>query len=323
MAAAASTAGVPARIDQARHSSSPTVKNEMRPRRSYAARSRRSRARGAHRDGRDARLPGEPVETGTAEGAGEVGRVFLVGVEDHQQRLEGEKGEPLEEAPVRVAQLQRAQGGTGLERRAAAHERGAFAPQLGGAVLADLPLQAFEAVAGDGEVGEQQLGFDQLHVPTRVDVALGVGDRLGLEAANHDRYGVHGAQLGQVEALPPASGDGGNVDEPDRGRDLPARAVQRGQSVETFVRHRGHAHPRLPPARDGRVAGEEREQSALARQLQTDDAELHGDTPRAAHCNPEPRTLGVDWRLSPVMAKRVTVTAARRSPARGTAATGW
>ncbi|MNT20301.1 hypothetical protein D3C72_1556070 [compost metagenome] len=151
--------------------------------------------------------------------------------------------------------------------------------------LLDLNATALQAL----EVGQHQLGFDDLEVRNGVDAVLDVGDVVIDEAARDKGHGVAVADVGQelvaqALALGRAAHQTGHVDEGDpRGDDF-LRPGDLRQGVQTRLRDRHVAGVRLDGAErivgglSRRRLGQGVEQGGLADVGQADDRDFksHG-----------------------------------------------
>jgi hypothetical protein len=135
------------------------------------------------------------------------------------------------------------------------------------------------------EVGEDELGLDDLHVGGRLDAALGMDDVLVLVAADDVHERVRLADVGQELVAEPlalvrARDEARDVVEVDRVRHEVGGADGGGDLLEPVVAHRHHRDIRLDRGervvrRLGAGAGERVEQRRLARVRQPDDPDLH------------------------------------------------
>ena len=137
--------------------------------------------------------------------------------------------------------------------------------QLGDAFLR-LGLAGLGAAAGGvqgalegGEIGQHQLGVDDLGIVHGVDGACDVGYALGFEAAQYVHRGVGLAHLGQeavAEALAArgALDQAGDVHQFERGIHLALHAGGRGHGVEARVGD-GHARQVGLDGAEGAVLG--------------------------------------------------------------------
>ena len=141
---------------------------------------------------------------------------------------------------------------------------------------------AILALLRAGEVGEDELGVDDLDVAHRIDRAADVVDVLVLETPHdlHDR--VHLADVGKelvakaLAAARPAH-QSGDVDELDGGRDELLRTAELAEHLEPGIGHGDDAHVRVNRAKRvvGRLrlacAGDGVEQGGFAHVGQSDD----------------------------------------------------
>ncbi len=123
-----------------------------------------------------------------------------------------------------------------------------------------------------------ELELEHLRVAQRVDRAVGVRHALGLERPHHVDERVHPAQRRQVhERRALALGDAGHVDVLDGGERALLRLEDLRQPLDARVGDARDPEARLGTSareRRGR-SGEELEESALARERQTQDAGFH------------------------------------------------
>ena len=174
----------------------------------------------------------------------------LVDVGDVEDRLRGEREQPLRGVPGGVGNREVANRGAGAERLDDLLEPVALGDRLLGsrARLLDHPL---EPALGLLEVGGEQLGLDQVDVLAGVDAALRMRDPAARMTAHHvtDRVGLadRGQELvAQALSLRRPRHQPGDVMELDRLVDELARAHGRGHLLQPFV------GDRRPPRRSGR-----------------------------------------------------------------------
>ena len=110
--------------------------------------------------------------------------------------------------------------------------------------------QTFQALLGDGQVGEHQLEFDRVDVAARIDRTLDMGDVRRFEAANDVEDGVDRADvaeelISESLTLGGAFHQAGDVEDLYGGRDDLLRWNDRFDPREPLVGHRHDAHVRL------------------------------------------------------------------------------
>ena len=157
--------------------------------------------------------------------------------------------------------------------------------QLLGARLVALGflLQARDGLFQRGQVGQDELGLDGLHVGERVHAAGHVHHVRIPEEAHHLADGVRLADVreelvAQALALAGAGDQAGDVHELHRCRHDARRVVDGGQGVQPRVGHGDHAHVGLDGGervvgREAALVREGREQRGLADVGQPDDTD--------------------------------------------------
>ena len=222
-------------------------------------------------------------------------RVRLIDVCDVEHRLRAEQVEGGEFAPGGlVGQVEPARRPAAFQQSERRLDGGEtilrLAVPAAGALNRGLPLtlQAFE-------VGQHELGLDQLDIAQGVERAGAVRDLVVLEAADQVEQGVdlaHVAEEAVAEplALAGAFDEAGDVDHLQHARHDLARAREPGHRDERFVRHRRAPHVGLHGAERivadlGRAARHQRvEERGLAHVGQPHDAasEAHATALAAA-----------------------------------------
>ena len=143
-----------------------------------------------------------------------------------------------------------------------------------GLIALGLLFQTRDGLLNRGDIGQDELGLDSVHIGERIHLAGHVGHVRVTEEAHHFRDGVGLADVREelvAEALPLArSGhQTRDVDELDRGGHDLRRMVDLGQRLQAVVGHRHDAHVGLDGGErviGGQTAlvGHRREQRGLA-----------------------------------------------------------
>ena len=112
------------------------------------------------------------------------------------------------------------------------------------------PLQLAESFLHDLQVGDNDLGFNDVSVPTRVDAGVYVGYVLSLEAAHDMAYGVDCPDMteefvAESLAFMRVFDETGNINEFNRRRSNLLRFDQAGKVGEAPIGHGHDAHIRL------------------------------------------------------------------------------
>ena len=207
-------------------------------------------------------------------------RAFL-DVADVEHRLRGQQAEHAEGALFFRLALQEARRlALAQQHQSALHQ----VELLLGVLVVALGLlgQVIDALLAGFEIGEHQLGLDDLDVGERIDLAFDMGDVVIDEAAHDVRDGIGFADGGE-ELVAEAFALGGalhqtrDIDEGQARRDDLLRLADLGELVQPFVRHRDLADIRLDGAErivrrlGGRGFGERIEQRRFADIRQPDD----------------------------------------------------
>ena len=208
----------------------------------------------------------------------------LIHVGAVDELLGREQGKLAPDLMERLVEFRHLEGGGGPAFAKMRHER--FEHGLGllhFLVELGLLLQAVEALFRAFEVGEQQFGFNGVHVAQRIHAAVHMGDVFIVEAAHHFHDGRAFADVGQelvaeTFALARAAHKTGDVHEVHGGINGLGGLHKLGQRVHALVRH-GHGGLVGFDGAEGIVRGfgvlglgERVEQGGLAHVGQTDDS---------------------------------------------------
>ncbi len=231
-------------------------------------------------------------DVGIGLGGREIG---FLDVAREDRRLVGEQEERTRERAILGRQRHRERRLAGVERRLERRQHDFFRRRALVAAL-DVLGDAFAPPLHAVEIGEDELGVDDLDVAHRVDGVRDVVHVGIVEAARDLDDGVDLAHVreelvAQALALTGALDEAGDVDELDRRRDDDVGAGNLPQHFEPRVRHRHHADVRVDGAERivGRfrlaAAGDGVEQRRFADVGETDDTSSQHVWPATACVN--------------------------------------
>jgi hypothetical protein len=214
--------------------------------------------------------------------AGESG---LIDIGDVDHRLRGQQMQLAQITPLIVAQGRGPHRYALIKQRAHALEQLTLQHSLLVAALGRLG-RAIYGFVRRRQIGERELGIDDLEIRQRIDATGHMDDVIILEATHHVGDRVDFADMGeeliaQALALRCAFHQARNVDELHRGRHNLLRVSDLRKLLEPHIRHRHHADVRIDGAERivlGRDlgAGQCVEQRRLTDIRQTDDPALDG-----------------------------------------------